>query len=148
MPTTKELIATVREGNAHLEAMANAIEFPWSPVATGGNARKLHNVYVRNLTSSYVSRFSDLTRGLLSAVDAENYLVYALAGRSLIEITATLRYYITQRYKPLFAKETLSSEDLQTLIKVHDQHLRGTRFDWESFFAGDVGAPTDAGRGF
>jgi hypothetical protein len=90
-------------------------------------------MYARNLITSYVSRFADLSRGLLNAVEAKNYLVYALTGRSLLEIAATLRYYICQKYKPLFDKGAFGLEDYKSLIEIDDQHLRGTRFDWESF---------------
>src|ERR1035438_5270261 len=37
------------------------------------------------------------------------------------------------KYKPLFDKASLTPDDKQTLINLDDQHLRGTRFDWESF---------------
>jgi hypothetical protein len=133
VPSTEELLTTIRKGTAHLEAMATKLEFPWNPDTASEDPRKLHNVYARNLITSYVSRFADLSRGLLSAVEAQNYMVYALAGRSLIEITATLRYYVTQKYKPLLDKGNLSIEDMRALIKIDDQHLRGSRFDWESF---------------
>jgi hypothetical protein len=134
-PSIEELTATIRQGTLHLEGMAEQLEFAWNPGYVG-DPRILHNMYARNLITSYVSRFSELSRGLLSAVDAKNYLIYALTGRSQIEITGTLRYYVLQKYKPLFDKGSLSMEDMQSLINIDDQHLRGSRFDWESFLFG------------
>lgn len=107
VPSTEELIATIRQGTVHLEGMAGKLEFTWNPDCAG-DPRSLHNMYARNLLTSYVSRFSELSRALLSAVDTRNYLIYALTGRSQIEITGTLRYYVLHKYKPLFDKGSLS----------------------------------------
>jgi hypothetical protein len=51
----------------------------------------------------------------------------------MLEIIATLRDYIIHQYKPLYDKGNLSAEDMKELIVIDDRHLRGTRFDWESF---------------
>ena len=81
-----------------------------------------------------ISKYSELSESIKYAIDSENYLIYALSGRSLIEITATLRYYVFTQYKPLFDKGSFSKDDLKKLIDIDDRHLRGGRFDWNSFF--------------
>jgi len=131
MHTIPELIAAFRKETEHLRSMAQKLEYPWKP--EGDNPRALHNNYARNLVTCYVSKFSDLSDGLLDAIEKRNYLVYALTGRAMIENVATLRYYIEHHYRPIFDKKSLTPEDMQKLIEVDDKHLRGSRFDWESF---------------
>jgi len=126
-----EWVDIFRQGTFHLTKMAENMNFPWDPEQD--DPRKLHNNYVRNLITCYVSKFSDLSDAILFSIEKENYLVYALAGRSLIETTATLRYYVIHQYKPLLDKGSLSIEDMRSLIEIDDRHLRGSRFDWESF---------------
>lgn len=111
--------------------MARALETAWDPIQD--DPRRIHNMYVRNLVTSYVSRFSELCNGVLAGVERGDYLVYALCGRALIETTATLRYYVVRKYKPLLDKKALGASDLKKLVDIDDRHLRGTGFDWESF---------------
>ena len=132
MQTTTELIALFRQGTTHLTVMAEKMDFPW--LASEQDPRKLHNVYARNLITCYVSKFAQLSESLLDSVEEKRFLVYALAGRSLIELSATLRYYMVHLYKPLFDKGLHSSANFEQLIEIDDRHLRGGRFDWNSFF--------------
>lgn len=131
LKTIPELINIFRQGTVHLTRIAEKMDFPWNPV--DDDPRRLHNNYVQNLVTCYVSKFAELSDAILNAIDKEKYLVYALAGRSLIETTATLRYYYFKEYKPLLDKGQLSMDDIQALIEIDDKHLRGSRFDWESF---------------
>lgn len=132
MQTVPELMILLRQGTEHLTRMAEKLDFPWSP--TLDDPRKLHNVYARNLITCYVSKFAQLSEAVLESVENKRYLVYALAGRSLIEHTATLRYYMLFKYKPLFEDGSLTTSDLKHLIDIDDCHLRGGRFNWEAFF--------------
>ena len=131
MQSIPELMGVFREATQHLSRMAENLDFPWSPHE---DSRTLHNVYARNLITSYVSRFTQLSEAVLDSAENKRYLIYALAGRALIEITATLRHYVLFQYKPLMDKGSLSPADLRKLIEIDDRHLRGARFDWESFF--------------
>lgn len=131
MKSTTELLDIFRQGTAHLIKMAEKLNYPWQPEQD--DPRKLHNNYARNLITCYISKYSELSDAILYAIEKENYFVYALAGRALIESTATLRYYYFHDYKPLLDKGQLSIEDLRKLIEIDDKHLRGSRFDWESF---------------
>ena len=136
MNSIAELLATFRQGTLHLSRMAEKLDFPWS--STEQDPRKLHNVYARNLVTCYVSKFAQLSETILDSVENKRYLTYALAGRALIENTAMLRYYILSQYKPLMEplmdKGSFSTADMKQLIEIDDRHLRGGRFDWESFF--------------
>lgn len=134
LSSTAELIALLRKGTGHLVNMAKALQFPWDP--TIKDPRKLHNMYARNLVTAYVSKVADLSNGVLLAIEHENFLMYAVCGRALIETTAMLRYYVLEKYKPLLERKQgtgLSRDDMRRLIELDDQHLRGGKFDWESF---------------
>lgn len=132
MQTVPELMEMFRQGTQALSKMAENLDFPWSPSLN--NPQQLHNVYVRNLITSYVSKFAQLCETVLDSVENQRYLIYALAGRSLIEFTATLRYYMLFQYKPLLDKDSLTHDDMKRLIDIDERHLRGSRFDWESYF--------------
>jgi hypothetical protein len=122
----------LRQGTVHLVKMSEKLDYPWTPDVQ--DPMRLHNMYARSLVTCYVSKFAQLSETILDSIEDQRFLVYALAGRSLIETTATLRYYLMERYKPLLDKGSLTNEDMKKLIEIDDQHLRGGRFDWESFF--------------
>lgn len=128
---TGALLEALKAAASHLEAMARKLEFPWDPTLT--DPRKLHTMYVRNLVCAYVSKYSELTTSIVIAAKHDNFLVYALCGRALIESVATLRYYVRQKYTPLMAKGALNCHDMEELIRIDDAHLRGSRFNWEAF---------------
>src|SRR2546425_7881372 len=130
-PTVDELIHMLHQSTEHLVKMAERLEFPWNPNLE--DPRGLHNMYPRNLITSYVSRFADLSKGIIVAIEQSNFLMYALCGRALIETTAILRFYMVEHYKPLLDKGILSNGDLARLVEIDDRHLRGGKFDWESF---------------
>lgn len=132
MKSVSELIELFRQGTEHLSKAAESLDCPWTPNLD--DPRKLHNIYARSLIACYMFKFSQLSETVLDSVENQRYLVYALAGRSLIEITATLRYYVLYQYKPLMDKNPLTPADLQRLLDIDDRHLRGRRFDWDSFF--------------
>ena len=99
--------------------------------------QELHNLYVGALYACYVSKYRELTDAVIAAERDSNFLVYALSGRALLETTATLRYYVENKYRPLFDKGDASQANFEELIEIDDRHLRGGRFDWELFFTGD-----------
>jgi hypothetical protein len=139
--SVQELVSMLRDGTGHLAAMAKRLEFPWEP--SPGDPRKLHNMYVRNLVTAYVSKFADLSNGVLHAIEHSNFLTYAVCGRGLIETTAVLRHYCVAEYKPLMDKGALSSSEMKQLIEIDDRHLRGGKFDWQSFLAGNYSKLVD-----
>ncbi len=131
-PEAKHSLDIFSTGTEHLSNCAdNVLDNPWDQ--TSSDPRLAHNSYVHNLVSVYFSKHAKLSKALLTGLRNDDYLTYALCARSLIELVAMLRYYVFQKYKPLLAKGSLTHEDLQTLVKIDDQHLRGSRFDWESF---------------
>ena len=115
-----DLITAFRQGTEHLAQIGKSLEWPFDPAVE--EPRRLHNMYVRNLVTCYVSKFVELSQGILEATDRDNYLVYVLCGRALIETTATLRYYIHQEYRPLMDQsQQAGAVDLPNLIAVDDR---------------------------
>lgn len=140
--TIAELMEIFRKGTTHLQNMAASMDFPWpsgemdaAVSARVQNPREVHNRYARSLVTCYVSKYAQLSEAILDSVDDQRFLIYALAGRSLIESIATLRYYVLHQYKPLLDKGSISHAEMRQLIEIDDRHLRGGRFDWESFFS-------------
>ena len=130
--STADLVEQLRQGTRHLDNMADGLDIPWDPTPRD-DPRQVHNMYVKNLVASYVSRFSEVSNGVLDALERGDFLVYALCGRALIETTAMLRYYVMRKYKPLMDSKVLDGHGMKKLVDIDDQHLRGTGFDWESF---------------
>ncbi len=95
------------------------------------------NQYVDILLAVSLHKFSSLTATLIESVNRGNYLTYALVGRSLIEHTATLRYYWEKRLAPIIqtasGRGSVTPDEKKSAILSLDQHLRGSRFDWLSF---------------
>lgn len=121
----------LERGTTHLTKMAESLDFPWETAID--DPRRMHNMYARNLITCYVSKFAELSHAILKAVEQSHYLVYALCGRALIETTATLWYYVHKRYRPLLEQGPLNDSQLRKLLEIDDQHLRGSRFDWDDF---------------
>ncbi|PSV92417.1 hypothetical protein [Photobacterium iliopiscarium] len=132
---TKECITFLENGTISLKSIAEQWEDGWNPEQE--DPALLHDNYIKCLVSCYVSKYADLSTSIIHAVKSENYFAYALAGRALIEITATLHYYINSQYIPLLSKDVLTVEDMNKLIEISDKHLRGGRFDWATFLERD-----------
>jgi hypothetical protein len=130
--TLDDYMSVFRKGNEHLEAMVAGMDVCWDP--NEPDPRRLHNLYVRNLITCYVAKFSELGRSIEDAIENRRYLTYALCGRSLIENAATLRYFVRHKYEEVFKKGEVN---LKALLYIDDHHLRGSRFDWDSFLTGD-----------
>jgi hypothetical protein len=100
--------------------------------------RELHNNYVRGILASTAAKQMSLTTGLIEAVNKYDFLGYALAARSSVEIIATLRYLTRNRLQPIIHEMATvgqyEASHVQRLITEEDIYLRGTRFDWLEFF--------------
>lgn len=100
--------------------------------------RDVHNNYVRAILASTAAKHVSLTTTLIEAVNKYDFLGYALAARSIVEIVATLRYLIVEKLHPTIREMTSAGQytyaQVKKLIKEEDVYLRGTRFDWVEFF--------------
>jgi hypothetical protein len=112
----------------------------WNPPTD--DVRRLFNHHVDLVWASSISKLSLLAKGIIRSVNDQNFLMYGLAGRSLIEHIAVLRYYLVEVAHPILERATQRGttdvEDLKKLIHILDTLHRGSRFDWESFLTGDI----------
>ncbi len=100
---------------------------------------RLVNHYLDMLWVVYISKYHLLCQSLIQALNTENYFLYGMIGRSLIEHTAILKYYVSGKMLPLgqtiLSQEQITDANIQELIVLLDRHLTGRRFDWNSFLA-------------
>lgn len=82
------------------------------------------------------AKLQSLCSLVLYSIDQRDWLTYGLAGRSLIEHAATLRYYLREKILPLVPKDgntwELSDQTLSEIQLLLFQLIRGGRFDWSS----------------
>src|SRR5664280_1893268 len=100
--------------------------------------RETHNNFAKAILASTGAKYISLSLTLVESVNKYDFLTYALAARSIIEIVATFRYFIRNKIKPILHEMTSSSQytaaQVQRLIIQENIYLRGTRFDWIEFF--------------
>ena len=97
------------------------------------------------LHAQYLAKYAELSEALIRSTKDKNFIVFALCGRSLIEVTAVLHYY-HEKMKELsiqcaesekYEKTEELTQNVDAIVNLLDQHARGGRFDWFSFFTGD-----------
>lgn len=112
-------------------------KFVWNPP---NNPKLLLNHYLDILWAVHICKFSELCQALIDAVNRQEFIVYGLVGRSLIEHAAVMRYYFKHRIQSTVdeAVQTgvVSSEQIRKIVSELDQFLRGSRFNWEAFLTG------------
>jgi len=126
-----DLLRKFELGTNRLTKISDILSITWNPSAK--DPRIFHNHYIDLIFATFVIKIAQLSESIIIAINRSDYLSYALAGRSLIEHTAMLWYYIQIKYLPLFKKKNLNYSDLKKLIDIDDKYFRGSRFDWESF---------------
>ena len=109
-------------------------EMIWQPPE---NLQELLDHYLDTLLIVYLQKYSVFSQCLIQVLNEENYLLYGLIGRAIIEHTAVLRYYVTSKMLPLaqevIADGKVTESELESLIQWLDKHLTGRRFDWNNF---------------
>lgn len=100
--------------------------------------REMHNNFVRGILASTSAKYVSLALTIVESVNKYDFLTYALAARSIIEIVATFRYFMRNMIAPIVHEIAGSTHytaaQVQQLITQEDIYLRGTRFDWNEFF--------------
>ena len=111
-------------------------EIIWQPPE---NLQELLDHYLDTLSIVYLKKYSVFSQCLIQVLNEENYLLYGLIGRAIIEHTAVLRYYVTSKMLPLaqevVADGIVTESEIEELIQWLDKHLAGRRFDWNTFLA-------------
>ena len=107
----------------------------WQPPV---NLEELLDHYLDTLLQVYLYKYYVFSKTLIQVLNEENYLLYGLICRAIIEHTSVLRYYVTSKMLPLaqviVEDGIVTQEELQELINWLDKHLTGRRFDWDNFF--------------
>lgn len=136
-PKTREIMDQIAEMTGHAHGTVAKFDHVFE-LTPKGDLRHLHNQYADALFASLLLRNAILNRSIVEAVNRYDFLTYALAGRSLIEIAATARYYVRKKITPIVHKvvaaKQITNEQLRELIEHEDRFLRGSRFDWDVFF--------------
>lgn len=124
--------------NSLADKAAKIIEVVWPP--KHNDIRELFNDYLDLIWGAYTQKISLITSGLISSINNKDFLSYALLGRSLIEHTAVIRYYhnlIVKNIQESVKRGAVSEVEIKKLIEILDKHIRGHRFDWDTYFKGD-----------
>ena len=120
----------------HLLAAEITETLIWQPPS---EPSQLVNHYLDMLWIVYVNKYHLLCQSLIQALNAENFFLYGMIGRSLIEHTAILKYYVTGKMLPLandvLSQEQITESKIEELITFLARLLTGERFDWDSFLA-------------
>lgn len=110
------------------------------------DTHKLYDYYLDSLLIVYFNKYAVLCQALIQSLNTENYLIYGLIGRAIIEHTAILRYYVTDKMLPLveLALEDgqVTESEVAEIIPWLEKHLTGQRFNWAEFLADYVTHPT------
>lgn len=101
--------------------------------------------FFKFIHAQYIAKYQELTSAFIDAINSQNYLVAALCGRSIIEATATLRWYNKKILKELEKNEHSESDSergndkefIDTTLTIINEHMKGSRFDWSKFFTSD-----------
>lgn len=100
----------------------------------------LLNHYLDILWVVHICKFSELCQALIDAVNRQEFIVYGLIGRALIEHAAVMRYYFKHRIQSAVDEAvqtgSISTEQIRKIVSELDQFLRGSRFNWEAFLTG------------
>ena len=107
----------------------------WQPPV---DLEELLDHYLDTLLQVYLYKYYVFSKTLIQVLNEENYLLYGLICRAIIEHTSVLRYYVTSKMLPLarviVEDGIVTQEELQELINWLDKHLAGRRFNWDNFF--------------
>lgn len=86
----------------------------------------------------YVAKYRELLSSVVKSTQSEDFIVFALCGRAVIETTATLRYYNNKTLAVVTGAKNpdqFSVDEINSIIELLDKHSRGGRFDWTKFFS-------------
>jgi hypothetical protein len=103
--------------------------------------RKLLNQHIELLWGCYIAKLACLTRNVILAVNQEDFLIYGMLGRSIIENAAVFRFYdmkeLFPRIQGCVEKGHVTRKEVSELIEIMDKHLRGGQFEWNLFHDGN-----------
>ena len=98
---------------------------------------ELYNSYIDFALSVYVDKFKQLYACIEQSLEQQWYMIYAQAGRTIIENAATLHHYVKKNEFEKVRNNYKVGEYLQGAISILDRFIRGTRFSWTAFIEGN-----------
>lgn len=98
--------------------------------------------FFKFIHASYIEKYRELIGDFISSINSKHYLTAALCGRSLIESTATLRYYNNAVMKKvrISSKKEIEGIDIEFLhdvLSLASKHMHGSNMNWADFFTTD-----------
>ena len=81
---------------------------------------------------------TNLTKGLIQAYNSQNYLVWIILSRSLLEYSAVFYYYKKKICELNIQSTSIKFSELQEFEKILLKFVHGTRFNWQSFTQGKL----------
>jgi hypothetical protein len=95
------------------------------------------NAYIDFAIAVYLDKFKQLYQCVTTSIEQEWYLVYAQAGRSILENAATLRYYARHedfvQLVHAWQAGTMNDALMRKAALTIDKFIRGSRFSWDAF---------------
>jgi hypothetical protein len=102
-----------------------------------------HNHYMKVIYNTQLQKISALGNGLIRAIEGDEFLVYGLMGRSLLEHISVWRYFLVNEYSKIITSTGMDDfERGLALIEIHKRFLFGTKFDWSTWLSGGNAADT------
>jgi hypothetical protein len=87
--------------------------------------------------SIYTAKYRELVFATIEAANKKDFLVFALCGRSIIETTATFRYYnrkFQQQISSAKDPDRFDDDEIKEILEWFNKHSTGGRFDWMIFW--------------
>src|SRR5258708_18298225 len=136
-PQTRSIMDTFEKQQVSLRSAIDQQSDHYS-LSSFKDIRETHNNLMQAILASTAAKYVSLSLTLVESANKNDFLTYALAARSIIEIVATFRYFMFNRVKPIVHEMASSrhytAAQVEHLIIQENVYLRGTRFDWNEFF--------------
>lgn len=81
---------------------------------------------------------TNITKGLIQAYNSQNYLVWIILSRSLLEYSAIFHYYKKKIDELNIQSTSIKFSELQEFEKILLKFVHGTRFNWQSLTQGKI----------
>jgi hypothetical protein len=99
-----------------------------------------YNAYIDFAIAIYAAKFWQFYEAVATSLEDERYLIYAAAGRAILENTAMLRHYSRhadlRALREAWGTRLMNDAVLRTATKTLDRLVRGNRFSWDAFIEG------------
>jgi hypothetical protein len=129
---TQSLMRVFEQQVVHLTAAIEQQSNHYSMVPHE-DIRGQRNQLVAAILASTSAKYVSLSQTIIDSVNKHDFLAYSLAARSMIEIVATLRYFVLEKISTIIhemAQGQYAAAQVKRLIVEENKYFRGTRFDW------------------